>query len=155
MEFYSRYYGDFLMFRVKDMNLDNVGTLRFKRELIGAASFNEEVKNMILDLQDVTFNDNTSFSALMLARRFTLGKGGKVYLVTPKPKVVNLIKLAKLETAFEYFNTDEDYKKFIDQLVEKYGEDEDVDLMVGEYEGSEGSKAPKKYDFDDDFKFVE
>lgn len=155
MEFYSRYFGDHLVFRVKDMNLDNVGTLRFKRELSGASSFNEEVKNIILDLQDVTFNDNTSFSALMLARRFTLGKGGRVILITPKPKVINLIKLAKLESAFEIINTDEEYKKLIDDLVAKFGEEEDVDLVLGEYGGSEGSKAPKKYDFDDDFKFVE
>ncbi|HDR04048.1 MAG TPA: anti-sigma factor antagonist [Candidatus Marinimicrobia bacterium] len=155
MEFYSRYYGEYAYFRVKDLNLDVLGTIRFKRELIAAAAFNEEVKNFILQFQDVTFNDLTSFSALMFARRYTLGKGGRVVLVTPKPKVTNLIKLAKLEYAFDIIETEEAFETMLQGLKETYGEPEDVDPLLGEYSGSEALKAPKKFDFEDDFKFIE
>ncbi len=100
MRFDHNFVGKTLVFRVENLLLDAHGADRFKREMLIA--LNEgEFKNIIIDLDTVKMVDSSGLGALLFARRQVVQKGGECYLVKPAPKVINLIKISKLQDAFQ------------------------------------------------------
>jgi len=92
--------GSTLIFRVENLLLDAHGADKFKREMLIA--MNEgEFTNIIIDLDSVKMVDSSGLGALLFARRQVVQKGGECYLVKPAPKVTNLIKISKLQDAFQ------------------------------------------------------
>ncbi|HKJ68477.1 MAG TPA: STAS domain-containing protein [bacterium] len=100
MRFDHNFVGKTLVFRVENLLLDAHGADKFKREMLIA--LNEgEFKNIIIDLDTVKMVDSSGLGALLFARRQVVQKGGECYLVKPAPKVINLIKISKLQDAFQ------------------------------------------------------
>ncbi|HAE88067.1 TPA: hypothetical protein DCG86_08605, partial [Candidatus Marinimicrobia bacterium] len=66
MDFFSRFYGDTLIFKPKNVLLDDLGTLRFKRELMMALG-KGEIKTIIINLSTVKMQDSTGLGALLFA----------------------------------------------------------------------------------------
>ena len=61
----------------------------------------------IVDLSEVTFLDARGLAALVRLRRRVTADAGRLGLVTP-PRVLKLLHLAGLDTAFEIFDTVQD-----------------------------------------------
>lgn len=100
MRFDHNFVGDTLIFQVQNLLLDAHGADKFKREML--ITLNEgEFKNIIIDLDSVKMVDSSGLGALLFARRQVVQKGGECYLVKPAPKVINLIKISKLQDAFK------------------------------------------------------
>ncbi|MCF7803836.1 MAG: STAS domain-containing protein [Candidatus Marinimicrobia bacterium] len=100
MKFEHQTVGDTVVFRVQNMILDAHGADKFKREMLIA--LNEgEFTNIIIDLDTVKMVDSSGLGALLFARRQVVQKDGACYLVNPAPKVLNLLKISKLQDAFE------------------------------------------------------
>lgn len=165
MDFFSRYYDHTLIFKPKNVLLDDLGTLRFKRELMMALN-KQEIKKIIINLSMVKIQDNTGLSALLFARRYALGKGGECILVLPQPKITSLLKQAKLAKSFRIIDNEEEYealKKELEEslkIPEPLEDDEEVEESIEEenngqdkiiLEDISSTSLPK----DDDFSFEE
>jgi anti-anti-sigma factor len=118
MDFQHETIGKNLIFTVKDFVLDAAGANRFKRALVISMA-DKEIVNIVVNLQDVKMVDSSGLGALLFARRVTLGKGGRCYLVNPRPKVLNLLKISKLEEAFNILETFEEYKELRDSFLDE------------------------------------
>lgn len=55
----------------------------------------------------------------MFARRFASANGNKCVLAMPRPKLLSLLKTAKLMDSFEIIQRKDEYQAFLKTLVEK------------------------------------
>jgi anti-anti-sigma factor len=165
MDFFSRFYGDTLIFKPKNVLLDELGTIRFKRELMMALN-KGDIKTIIINLSTVKIQDSTGLEALLFARRYSMGKEGECVLIFPPPKVMNQLKLSKLASSFRIIKDDEEYQSLKKQLEESLNipepieeEEESEELQEEEdngrdkliYNGMPEPSVPS----DDDFTFEE
>ncbi|MGC9512761.1 MAG: STAS domain-containing protein [Fidelibacterota bacterium] len=165
MDFFSRFYGDTMIFKPKNVLLDDLGTLRFKRELMMALG-KGEIKTIIINLSTVKMQDSTGLGALLFARRYAIGKGGECVLVFPAPKVMNQLKQSKLTDSFRIIDKDEEYQALKKELEESLNipepleEEEELEELEEEedngqdkliYNGMPEPAVPN----DDDFTFEE
>ncbi len=165
MDFFSRFYGDTLIFKPKNVLLDDLGTLRFKRELMVALG-KGEIKTIIINLSTVKMQGSTGLGALLFARRYTEGKGGECVLVFPAPKILTQLKQSKLTGTFRIIDNDEEYQALKTELEESLNipepleEEEELEELAEEenngqdkmiYNGMPNPASPN----DDDFSFEE
>lgn len=120
MRFEHDLVGGTLVFQVQNLLLDAHGADKFKRELLMA--LNEgEFTNIVIDLDTVKMVDSSGLGALLFARRQVVQKGGECYLVNPAPKVINLLKISKLQ---DVFNIVESIDEAIETAEEKLSEED-------------------------------
>jgi anti-anti-sigma factor len=166
MDFLSRFYGDTIIFKPKNVLLDELGTIRFKRELMTALG-KGEIKRIIINLSTVKMTDSTGLAALLFARRYSLGKEGECILVFPSAKILNQLKLSKLTPSFKIIEKEDEYlalKKELEESLniplpseeeeeeqEELAEEEDngQDKLI--FTGTEETAVPT----DEDFSFEE
>ena len=115
MYFTSKYFNDTIIFKAKDIVLSNLGIIQYKKGLATALS-KQNVKNIILDFKRVKINNNDGLGTLLLAKRYSQGKGGKCTIVFPQPKVVSCMKKAGIYQLFEIIDDENEYQTKINGL---------------------------------------
>jgi len=165
MDFLSRFYGDTIIFKPKNVLLNELGAIRFKRELMMALG-KAEIKRIIINLSTVKMTDSTGLGALLFARRYTLGKEGECILVFPSTKILNQLKLSKLTTAFKIIEKEDEYLELKKELEESLNiplpveeEEEQEELIEEEDNGQDklilNGNGEKTVPTDEDFAFEE
>jgi anti-anti-sigma regulatory factor len=115
MYFTSKYFNDTMLFEAKDIVLSNLGIVQYKRGLATALS-KQNVKNIILDFKRVKINNSEGLGTLLLAKRYSQGKGGECTLVFPQPKVVSCMKKAGIYKLFKIINNENEYQMVLKKL---------------------------------------
>ena len=62
-----------------------------------------EIKNLLFNLSSVKSIDSSGLSSLLFGRRQISDRNGKCFLINPQPKVVSLLKIARLDSVFDSF----------------------------------------------------
>ncbi len=115
MYFTSKYFNDTMLFEAKDIVLSNLGIVQYKRGLATALS-KQNVKNIILDFKRVKINNSEGLGTLLLAKRYSQGKGGECTLVFPQPKVISCMKKAGIYKLFKIINNENEYQMVLKKL---------------------------------------
>jgi len=123
MYFTSKYFNDTMLFEAKDIVLSNLGIVQYKRGLATALS-KQNVKNIILDFKRVKINNSEGLGTLLLAKRYSQGKGGECTLVFPQPKVVSCMKKAGIYKLFKIINNENEYQMVLKKLKKVNKEEE-------------------------------
>jgi len=97
MNFSSNVEDGILVFSLLENKLDtgNSGTL--KSELTRTLNEKKEFNGLILDLSEVENCDSSGLSVLLVANRLTGDNRAKFRIVSKSPKVLNLIKITRLD----------------------------------------------------------
>lgn len=96
MNYQTNKIGDTLIFKLNEKRLDtNIsGLLKGEFTLV----FKEgNFKNLIIDLSEVESCDSSGLSAILVANRLVSSGNGQIKIASPKEKVMNLIKVTKLD----------------------------------------------------------
>ncbi|MGB9696029.1 MAG: STAS domain-containing protein [Ignavibacteria bacterium] len=89
---------DKTIFKLKEKNLGAEIAPELKTELL---FLQREINNQfVIDLKEVTRCDSSGLSCLLLAERLEREKGKKLIVQNLNNKVIELIKLARLEQVF-------------------------------------------------------
>jgi len=97
---------DTVVFKLREKKLDALISPELKAEFLALCA--QGLKTMIIDLSEVQYCDSSGLSSLLFCERRIRENGGKVFLVGVADKVLNLIKLARLEPLFKFFNSVEE-----------------------------------------------
>ncbi len=90
---------DKTVFKIKERILGAEIAPAVKTELI---FLQKEISNqLVIDMANVTRCDSTGLSCLLLAERMEREKGKKLILQGLSPKVIELIKIARLDRVFD------------------------------------------------------
>jgi len=81
------------------------GTSREFRDIVRSLSA-QGFKDVILDLSECRYIDSNGIAELVSAFTALRRLGGSIVLNQPRPKVLNLLRLTKLDTLFNCFNED-------------------------------------------------
>ena len=106
MQFRQEKKGEVLIFRIEESRLDSNIAPEFKTEMFRLIQDEGENK-ILIDLKQVDYADSSGLGALLFGHRHAKTNCGKLKLVNSNFKVINLIKIAKLDNVFEGFD-DED-----------------------------------------------
>ncbi|MDA3872306.1 MAG: hypothetical protein PF551_08185 [Candidatus Marinimicrobia bacterium] len=115
MYFTSKYFNGTMLFEAKDIVLSDLGIVQYKRGLATALS-KQNVKNIILNFKRVKINNSEGLGTLLLAKRYSQGKGGECTLVFPQPKVVSCMKKAGIYKLFKIINNENEYQMILKKL---------------------------------------
>jgi anti-sigma B factor antagonist len=96
----------FLIFRLLEPKLDTLVAPDMKSEM--AILGNEGFRNMVLNLDAVSFVDSSGLSAILLANRQCKDAGGKLVVCHAKPAVMKLIQISQLDQILHLTATEED-----------------------------------------------
>ncbi len=118
MEFKHQMIGTTLLYKYHDPVFNEVGIINYKRNLAILLD-KYPVEDIILDVENTKIVDNNGLSAIMFARRFTNANGHKCVLGMPRPKLLSLLKTAKLTEVFTIIQRKEEYQAYLKTLVEK------------------------------------
>ena len=118
MEFKQQMIGSTLLYKYHDPVFNEIGIINYKRNLAILID-KYPVEDIILDVENTKIVDNNGLSAIMFARRFTEANGHSCVLGMPRPKLLNLLKTAKLTTAFKIIQRKDEYQAYLKTLVEK------------------------------------
>ena len=118
MEFKHQMIGSTLLYKYHDPVFNEVGIINYKRNLAILID-KYPVKDIILDVENTKIVDNNGLSAIMFARRFTAANGHSCVLGMPRPKLLNLLKTAKMTNSFKIIQRKEEYQAYLKALVEK------------------------------------
>ena len=96
MAFEIRKHGTYTLVEVKADRLDTNNAPDLKSELL--VLNNDGVKNIVLNLQEVTYCDSSGLRAVLVANRLCEDAIGTFILCGLQPDVENLIKISMLHT---------------------------------------------------------
>ncbi len=92
-----------LIFRIEERKLDTSLSVQVKEKLLDLLQ-NEGVKNLLFNLSVVKSIDSGGLSSLLFGRRIIAGREGKCLIINPQPKITSLMKIARLDTVFQFFD---------------------------------------------------
>ena len=118
MEFKHQMIGSTLLFKYHDPVFNDVGIIHYKRNLAILLE-KYQVEDIILDVENIKIADNNGLSAIMFARRFTSANGHECILAMPRPKLMSLLKTARLNESFRIIQRKDEYQVYLKALVEK------------------------------------
>ena len=118
MEFKHQMIGSTLLYKYHDPVFNEVGIINYKRNLAILID-KYPVEDIILDVENTKIIDNNGLSAIMFARRFAKANGHNCVLGMPRPKLLSLLKTAKLTNSFKIIQHKEEYQTYLKTLVEK------------------------------------
>ena len=118
MEFKHQMIGSTLLFKYHDPVFNEVGIINYKRNLAILLD-KYPVKDIILDVEKTKIVDNNGLSAIMFARRYTHANGYECVLAMPRPKLLSLLKTARLTGVFNIIQRKDEYQVMLKALVEK------------------------------------
>ena len=103
MEYTQEIKGNTLIFRIEERKLVTSISVDVKDLLLNLLE-NPDIVNLLFNLSSVQSIDSSGLSSLLFGRRQVTERGGKCSLINPQPKVVSLMKIAKLDKVFESFD---------------------------------------------------
>ncbi len=118
MEFKQQMIGSTLLFKYHDPVFNEVGIINYKRNLAILLE-KYQVEDIILDVEKTKIVDNNGLSAIMFARRYTESIDRACVLAMPRPKLLSLLKTARLTGSFNIIQRKEEYQAYLKALVEK------------------------------------
>ncbi len=95
-----------LVFKLREKKLDALISPELKAEFLALCS--PEIKTIIVDLSDVQYCDSSGLSSLLFCERRVRENNGEVFLVGVTDKVLNLMKIARIDSLFKFFNSVEE-----------------------------------------------
>jgi anti-sigma B factor antagonist len=90
--------------RLQDSRLDNTLAADLKAHLLVMIEQGE--KNILIDLAKVDYADSSGLGAILFGIRQARPVSGKIKLVNLKPRVLSLIKIAKLDNVIEAYDNE-------------------------------------------------
>ena len=111
MAFEIRKNGTYTLVEVKADRLDTNNAPDLKSELV--VLNNDGEKNIILNLNDVTYCDSSGLRAVLVANRLCEDAIGTFILCGLQPDVENLIKISMLHTVLLITDTAEEAKELL------------------------------------------
>lgn len=134
MEFKHQMIGSTLLFKCNDPVFNDIGIIHYKRQL---ATLLEKynVKDIILDVENVKIVDNNGLSAVMFARRYTREHGNQCTLGMPRPKLLSLLKTSRLTDSFKIITRKDEYQAYLKSKVEQ------AEKEKAEYEAEKARRA--------------
>lgn len=103
MEYTHELKGNTLIFRIEERKLITSISVDVK-DLLLTLLENPDIINLLFNLSSVQSIDSSGLSSLLFGRRQVTERGGKCSLINPQPKVVSLMKIAKLDRVFDSFD---------------------------------------------------
>jgi anti-anti-sigma factor len=103
MRFEVKQNGNATVLTIKERKLDASISPELKGEFLILCT--PQLKHLIIDLTEVEFCDSSGLSALLIAERKMRENGGVVKLVGLHKKVLNLIRISRLDRAFSIHNS--------------------------------------------------
>ncbi|MCH8927277.1 MAG: STAS domain-containing protein [Candidatus Marinimicrobia bacterium] len=112
MEYSQELKGNSLIFRIEEQKLNTSVSVDVKDILLNLLE-NADIINLFFNLSSVQSIDSSGLSSLLFGRRQVTERGGKCSLINPQPKVVSLLKIARLDKVFESFDDEGDALKSV------------------------------------------
>lgn len=106
MEYTHELKGNTLIFRIEERKLTTSISVDVK-DLLLTLLENPDIINLLFNLSSVQSIDSSGLSSLLFGRRQVTERGGKCSLINPQPKVVSLMKIAKLDRVFDSYDDEE------------------------------------------------
>jgi len=103
MEYTHELKGNTLIFRIEERKLITAISVDVK-DLLLTLLENPDIINLLFNLSSVQSIDSSGLSSLLFGRRQVTERGGKCSLINPQPKVVSLMKIAKLDRVFDSYD---------------------------------------------------
>ncbi len=103
MEYTHELKGNTLIFRIEERKLTTSISVDVK-DLLLTLLENPDIINLLFNLSSVQSIDSSGLSSLLFGRRQVTERGGKCSLINPQPKVVSLMKIAKLDRVFDSYD---------------------------------------------------
>ena len=101
----------YCVFKLEDEKLNTLNAPKLKSELVILNAGG--VKNIILDLAEVTFVDSSGLSAILIGNRLCKNVNGTFCVINLGDYVSKLIKISQLDTILNIFPTVEESVDFI------------------------------------------
>jgi len=102
MEYTKELKGNTLILRIEERKLNTSISVDVKELLLNQLE-DPDIINLLFNLSSVQAIDSSGLSSLLFGRRQVTERGGKCFLIDPQPKVVSLMKIAKLDKVFASF----------------------------------------------------
>ena len=103
MEYTHELKGNTLIFRIEERKLITSISVDVK-DLLLTLLENPDIINLLFNLSSVQSIDSSGLSSLLFGRRQVTERGGKCSLINPQPKIVSLMKIAKLDRVFDSYD---------------------------------------------------
>lgn len=100
---------DVTIVRINDERFDSNIAPEIKAELLVLAD--KGMKNILVDLNRVSYTDSSGLGALLFGLRQIRDKGGTLRLFGANSRVLNLIRIAKLEHILLHYDNEQDALK--------------------------------------------
>ena len=101
----------YCVFKLEDEKLNTLNAPKLKSELVILNAGG--VKNIVLDLAEVTFVDSSGLSAILIGNRLCKNVNGTFCVINLGDYVSKLIKISQLDTILNIFGTVEEAVDFI------------------------------------------
>lgn len=91
--------------RVMEEKLDSKLAPKFKIELLTIVA--EGKSDILVNLEQVKHVDSSGLGSLLFGLRQAKAQNGTLKLVRPRPSVLNLIRIARLDRVFEIYDNEQ------------------------------------------------
>jgi len=91
-----------LILKINSPRLDNTKAPELKTEFLRLIA--EDSRNILINLKSVESIDSSGLGALLFGLRQVVATNGNLKLVDLQPRVMSLLKIAKLDRIFEIFD---------------------------------------------------
>jgi anti-anti-sigma factor len=107
--------GNITILRLEDERLDSPIAAELKAHLL--LLIDQGAKNLLLDMKGVEYADSSGLGAILFGVRQVRPVNGQIKLANLQPRVLSLIKIAKLDNVIEaYDNEKEALASFTESL---------------------------------------
>ncbi len=110
MNYDSKVTGNTLVVRPRVEKLDFTSSDTFKTEVSELLRSGER-RNLVIDLQDVTFIDSMSIGTLVTLRKVVLDQQGRMALCSPHPFVSKILTVVTVNAIFDVFANEQEALK--------------------------------------------
>jgi anti-anti-sigma factor len=101
----------YCIFKPEDEKLNTLNAPKLKSELVILNAGG--VKNIILDLSEVSFVDSSGLSAILIGNRLCKNVNGTFVVARPNEYVLKLIKISQLDSILNILPTTEEAVDFV------------------------------------------
>ncbi|TVR76885.1 MAG: anti-sigma factor antagonist [Chitinophagaceae bacterium] len=101
----------YTMFRLDDDKLNNINAPKLKSELVILNAGG--VKNIILDMKDVSFVDSSGLSAILIGNRLCKNANGTFVVTNLTEYVHKLVKISQLDSILSIIPSNEEAVEYV------------------------------------------